>query len=89
MSVGGKVSLDSEQSNVTTPFETPKPGRERGFWALIATQFQGAYSSNLLEYLLLGMIVVNLPLPQRPRTLVMVLAATGLAGVWLLRRRRS
>ncbi len=30
---------------------------ERGFWALIATQFQGAYSDNILRNLLLAMIV--------------------------------
>jgi acyl-[acyl-carrier-protein]-phospholipid O-acyltransferase/long-chain-fatty-acid--[acyl-carrier-protein] ligase len=30
---------------------------ERGFWALIATQFQGAFSDNLLRNLLLSMIV--------------------------------
>jgi acyl-[acyl-carrier-protein]-phospholipid O-acyltransferase/long-chain-fatty-acid--[acyl-carrier-protein] ligase len=29
----------------------------RGFWALIATQFQGAYSDNILRNLLLSMIV--------------------------------
>ena len=31
--------------------------RTRGFWALIATQFQGAYSDNILRNLLLSMIV--------------------------------
>jgi acyl-[acyl-carrier-protein]-phospholipid O-acyltransferase/long-chain-fatty-acid--[acyl-carrier-protein] ligase len=30
---------------------------ERGFWALIATQFQGAYSDNILRNLLLAMVV--------------------------------
>ncbi|MGA2350238.1 MAG: acyl-[ACP]--phospholipid O-acyltransferase [Terracidiphilus sp.] len=30
---------------------------ERGFWALIVTQFQGAYSDNILRNLLLAMIV--------------------------------
>jgi acyl-[acyl-carrier-protein]-phospholipid O-acyltransferase/long-chain-fatty-acid--[acyl-carrier-protein] ligase len=35
--------------------ETPRS--ERGFWALIATQFQGAYSDNILRNLLLAMIV--------------------------------
>lgn len=30
---------------------------ERGFWALIATQFQGAFSDNILRNLLLAMIV--------------------------------
>jgi acyl-[acyl-carrier-protein]-phospholipid O-acyltransferase/long-chain-fatty-acid--[acyl-carrier-protein] ligase len=34
-----------------------KPRSERGFWALIATQFQGAYSDNILRNLLLSMIV--------------------------------
>ena len=29
----------------------------RGFWALIATQFQGAFSDNILRNLLLSMIV--------------------------------
>src|SRR5579863_6223718 len=37
---------------------SPEPARsERGFWALIATQFQGAYSDNILRNLLLAMIV--------------------------------
>jgi acyl-[acyl-carrier-protein]-phospholipid O-acyltransferase / long-chain-fatty-acid--[acyl-carrier-protein] ligase len=30
---------------------------QRGFWALIATQFQGAYSDNILRNLLLSMII--------------------------------
>jgi acyl-[acyl-carrier-protein]-phospholipid O-acyltransferase / long-chain-fatty-acid--[acyl-carrier-protein] ligase len=30
---------------------------ERGFWALVVTQFQGAYSDNILRNLLLSMIV--------------------------------
>ena len=30
---------------------------QRGFWALIATQFQGAFSDNVLRYLLLGIVV--------------------------------
>ena len=33
------------------------PHSERGFWALIATQFQGAFSDNILRNLLLAMIV--------------------------------
>jgi acyl-[acyl-carrier-protein]-phospholipid O-acyltransferase/long-chain-fatty-acid--[acyl-carrier-protein] ligase len=38
--------------------ETLAPQRsERGFWALIVTQFQGAYSDNILRNLLLSMIV--------------------------------
>jgi acyl-[acyl-carrier-protein]-phospholipid O-acyltransferase/long-chain-fatty-acid--[acyl-carrier-protein] ligase len=39
---------------------TPVPDvqrSERGFWALIATQFQGAYSDNILRNLLLALVV--------------------------------
>jgi len=39
------------------PVLTEAPHSERGFWALIATQFQGAYSDNILRNLLLAMIV--------------------------------
>lgn len=45
--------LDTE---VTAQQGARKRG-ERGFWALIATQFQGAYSDNILRNLLLSMIV--------------------------------
>jgi hypothetical protein len=42
---------------------SPRP--ERGFWALIVTQFQGAYSDNILRNLLLSMIVgMGLSRPQ-------------------------
>lgn len=37
------------------PDESPRS--TRGFWALIVTQFQGAYSDNILRNLLLSMIV--------------------------------
>ena len=37
------------------PSESPRS--TRGFWALIVTQFQGAYSDNILRNLLLSMIV--------------------------------
>ena len=33
------------------------PPSQPGFWALIATQFQGAFSDNALRYLLLGLVV--------------------------------
>src|ERR1035437_978950 len=33
------------------------PTETRGFWSLIATQFQGAFSDNVLRNLLLSMIV--------------------------------
>jgi acyl-[acyl-carrier-protein]-phospholipid O-acyltransferase / long-chain-fatty-acid--[acyl-carrier-protein] ligase len=44
--------------DTSAPFNPPeKPRSEHGFWALIATQFQGAYSDNILRNLLLSMIV--------------------------------
>lgn len=47
----------------------------RGFWALIVTQFQGAYSSNLLQYLLLGMILgLGLGKAERDRLVPVVMA---------------
>jgi acyl-[acyl-carrier-protein]-phospholipid O-acyltransferase/long-chain-fatty-acid--[acyl-carrier-protein] ligase len=36
---------------------TESPRSTRGFWSLIATQFQGAYSDNILRNLLLSIIV--------------------------------
>jgi acyl-[acyl-carrier-protein]-phospholipid O-acyltransferase/long-chain-fatty-acid--[acyl-carrier-protein] ligase len=48
----------------SAPAEAPRS--TRGFWALIATQFQGAYSDNILRNLLLSMIVgMNLAQEQR------------------------
>ncbi len=47
------MNADAELSS--SMMETPRS--ERGFWALIATQFQGAYSDNILRNLLLAMIV--------------------------------
>lgn len=49
----------------TVQDSTPPRG-ERGFWALIATQFQGAYSDNILRNLLLAMIV-GMGLPEGAR----------------------
>ena len=48
-------TADSEV--LQAPLATEVPRSERGFWALIATQFQGAYSDNILRNLLLAMIV--------------------------------
>ena len=54
------VSLDA----VTEP-QIPDPGRQTpvapgllsGFWALIATQFQGAFSDNILKNLVIFMLI--------------------------------
>lgn len=52
----GSLSANPTISQSTaTPIQS-EPGR-RGFWALIATQFQGAFSDNILRNLLLSMIV--------------------------------
>jgi acyl-[acyl-carrier-protein]-phospholipid O-acyltransferase / long-chain-fatty-acid--[acyl-carrier-protein] ligase len=49
----------------TLPAIAP-PRSHRGFWALIATQFQGAFSDNILRNLLLSMIVgMNLARTER------------------------
>ncbi len=48
-------TADFEVSQVPIAPEVQRS--ERGFWALIATQFQGAYSDNILRNLLLSMIV--------------------------------
>jgi acyl-[acyl-carrier-protein]-phospholipid O-acyltransferase / long-chain-fatty-acid--[acyl-carrier-protein] ligase len=47
--------MDSHAETLPITPETPRS--ERGFWALIVTQFQGAYSDNILRNLLLAMIV--------------------------------
>jgi hypothetical protein len=45
-------------ADVENPSMIPDAHRsERGFWALIAAQSQGAYSHNILRNLLLAMIV--------------------------------
>ena len=43
--------------NEVTPIVAIPERATRGFWALIATQFQGAYSDNILRNLLLSMVV--------------------------------
>jgi acyl-[acyl-carrier-protein]-phospholipid O-acyltransferase / long-chain-fatty-acid--[acyl-carrier-protein] ligase len=46
------------QTNTSNQTDTlPVPRSERGFWALVVTQFQGAFSDNVLRNLLLAMVV--------------------------------
>ena len=47
----------SEATEMVSPTASQAPRRIRGFWALMATQFQNAYSDNILRNLLLSMIV--------------------------------
>src|SRR5271165_1330056 len=54
--------MDTTLNQEATSFDTEvspntSPRSERGFWSLIVTQFQGAYSDNILRNLLLSMIV--------------------------------
>jgi acyl-[acyl-carrier-protein]-phospholipid O-acyltransferase/long-chain-fatty-acid--[acyl-carrier-protein] ligase len=44
----------------------PAPRGRRGFWALIATQFQGAFSDNILRNLLISIVIgMNMAQTQR------------------------
>ena len=56
MSVSTSPKLEF-QTHATQPATDASPESQRGFWALIATQFQGAFSDNVLRYLLLGIVV--------------------------------
>jgi acyl-[acyl-carrier-protein]-phospholipid O-acyltransferase/long-chain-fatty-acid--[acyl-carrier-protein] ligase len=60
------VSSDPVVMRRTDSLAIDIPRSRRGFWALIATQFQGAFSDNILRNLLLSMIVgMNLPKSER------------------------
>ncbi|HWC18086.1 MAG TPA: MFS transporter, partial [Terriglobales bacterium] len=68
-------SEDEELIDSNQKGHSPRPESRRGFWALIVTQFQGAYSSNVLQYLLLGMILgMGLKQAERDRLVPMVMA---------------
>src|ERR1039458_2019135 len=54
--------MDSLTNETAAPSIEPlmplePPTETRGFWSLIATQFQGAFSDNILRNLMLSMIV--------------------------------
>jgi acyl-[acyl-carrier-protein]-phospholipid O-acyltransferase/long-chain-fatty-acid--[acyl-carrier-protein] ligase len=51
------TETDSPMDTDVLPVAPTQSRSERGFWALIVTQFQGAYSDNILRNLLLAMIV--------------------------------
>jgi acyl-[acyl-carrier-protein]-phospholipid O-acyltransferase/long-chain-fatty-acid--[acyl-carrier-protein] ligase len=60
------VSSDPAVMDRTASAATGAPHSRQGFWALIATQFQGAFSDNILRNLLLSMIVgMNLAKSER------------------------
>ncbi len=51
------IEIDSQGNAEALPATLAPKRSERGFWALIVTQFQGAYSDNVLRNLLLSMVV--------------------------------
>ena len=53
------ISLASEDTVTSAEEMLPvaTPARTHGFWSLIATQFQGAFSDNILRNLMLSIIV--------------------------------
>lgn len=58
-----------------TTFSKPAPASQRGFWSLILTQFQGAFSDNALKWLVLFLIAeTKLPEHDRDRLIGIVCA---------------
>ncbi|HEY2857226.1 MAG TPA: acyl-[ACP]--phospholipid O-acyltransferase [Terracidiphilus sp.] len=86
--------IDSTAVPEPSPLLPETRRSERGFWALIATQFQGAFSDNVLRNLLLAM-VVGMGIAQDKRdtfiSIVIILFATpfvlfSMTGGWLADR---
>jgi acyl-[acyl-carrier-protein]-phospholipid O-acyltransferase / long-chain-fatty-acid--[acyl-carrier-protein] ligase len=61
-------------SATSTPVvENPPPAATRGFWALIVTQFQGAFSDNALKWLAIFLVTqLNLPAAQSDRLVTII-----------------
>jgi acyl-[acyl-carrier-protein]-phospholipid O-acyltransferase/long-chain-fatty-acid--[acyl-carrier-protein] ligase len=60
--------------NVTIPSAHPHRSWKRGFWSLIATQFQGAFSDNLLKWFVTFLILaMGLSQARRDRLVVLVI----------------
>ncbi len=60
------VSSETPAFIPDAPLVVDTPYRRRGFWALIATQFQGAFSDNILRNLLLSIVIgMNLAKTER------------------------
>jgi acyl-[acyl-carrier-protein]-phospholipid O-acyltransferase/long-chain-fatty-acid--[acyl-carrier-protein] ligase len=60
-----RMNQTSSESKIEDA-ESPRRARLRGFWALIVTQFQGAFSDNTLQWLAI-FIVMGLGLPDAER----------------------
>src|SRR5260221_8168391 len=67
---------------MTTPRQdntAPRPPSLRGFWSLMVTQFQGAFSDNVLKNLVVFMMIgANVPLTEEHRTGELVTALFSL-----------
>jgi acyl-[acyl-carrier-protein]-phospholipid O-acyltransferase/long-chain-fatty-acid--[acyl-carrier-protein] ligase len=60
-------------TNDNQPSSVGQPSATRGFWALIITQFQGAFSDNALKWLAIFLITqLNLPSGERDRLVTIV-----------------
>ncbi len=56
------------QTDASAPASTSAKPSSRGFWALFVTQFQGAFSDNVLKNLVIFMMIgMDLPLPEQHR----------------------
>ncbi|MGD1210206.1 MAG: acyl-[ACP]--phospholipid O-acyltransferase [Candidatus Acidiferrales bacterium] len=61
----------SENTPKTAPASQPPRDWKRGFWSLIATQFQTAFNDNALKFLVIY-IVVSMDFPRKQRDLLVL-----------------
>ena len=62
----------SENTPKTAPASQPQRDWKRGFWSLIATQFQTAFNDNALKFLVIY-IVVSMDFPRKQRDLLVLI----------------
>lgn len=55
----------------------------RGFWSLITTQFQGAFSDNALKYLVI-FLVIGMGLPEHERDRLVLVVGTLFSAPFIL-----
>jgi acyl-[acyl-carrier-protein]-phospholipid O-acyltransferase/long-chain-fatty-acid--[acyl-carrier-protein] ligase len=67
-------------AEATLPLAEAHRGWRRGFWSLIATQFQGAFSDNALKWLV-SFLLLDMGLQQEKRDLLFVLVVPLLFAV--------
>ena len=75
--------MAESEANLAVP--AARPWR-RGFWSLIATQFQGAFSDNALKWLVI-FLIIGIGLAEHRRDLLVILVVPLLFAVpYLLSR---